>query len=50
MPRGANKARIVNRGAGTDVASQIEKLEGLLERGTLTHDEFDEQKRKLLDG
>ena len=36
--------------AGTDVASQLEKLEGLLERGTISRDEFDEQKRKLLGG
>ncbi len=31
-----------------DVASQLEKLEGLLQRGTLTQEEFDGQKRKLL--
>jgi len=36
--------------SGADVASQLEKLEGLLERGTITREEFDEQKRKLLDG
>ena len=36
--------------SGTDVASQLEKLEGLLERGTLSQDEFDAQKRRLLDG
>ena len=36
--------------AGGDVASQLEKLEGMLERGTLTQEEFDAQKRKLLDG
>jgi uncharacterized membrane protein YdbT with pleckstrin-like domain len=34
--------------AGTDVASQLEKLEGMLERGTLTAAEFEDQKRKLL--
>lgn len=33
---------------GTDVATQLEKLEGMLERGTLTQDEFDAQKRRLL--
>jgi uncharacterized membrane protein YdbT with pleckstrin-like domain len=32
-----------------DVASQLEKLEGMLERGTLSREEFDSQKRKLLD-
>lgn len=31
-----------------DVASQLEKLEGLLERGTITQAEFDDQKRRLL--
>lgn len=31
-----------------DVASQLEKLEGLLERGTITQEEFDDQKRRLL--
>jgi uncharacterized membrane protein YdbT with pleckstrin-like domain len=33
-----------------DVASQLEKLEGMLERGTLTQEEFDAQKSKLLGG
>jgi uncharacterized membrane protein YdbT with pleckstrin-like domain len=40
--RGANAA------AGLDVAGQLEKLEGMLQRGTITQDEFDSQKRKLL--
>ncbi len=31
-----------------DVATQLEKLEGLLQRGSLSRDEFDAQKRKLL--
>jgi uncharacterized membrane protein YdbT with pleckstrin-like domain len=31
-----------------DVASQLETLEGMLDRGTLTQEEFDAQKRKLL--
>jgi uncharacterized membrane protein YdbT with pleckstrin-like domain len=31
-----------------DVASQLEKLEGMVERGTLSRDEFEVQKRKLL--
>ena len=35
-------------GAVTDVASQLEKLEGMVERGTLSREEFDAQKRKLL--
>jgi uncharacterized membrane protein YdbT with pleckstrin-like domain len=33
-----------------DVPTQLEKLEGLLERGTLTPEEFEAQKRRLLDG
>lgn len=35
-------------GAGTDVADQLERLEGLLQRGTITADEFAAQKAKLL--
>jgi uncharacterized membrane protein YdbT with pleckstrin-like domain len=35
-------------GASGDVASQLEKLEGMLQRGTLTPSEFETQKRKLL--
>ena len=31
-----------------DVASQLEKLEGMVERGTSSREEFDSQKRKLL--
>jgi uncharacterized membrane protein YdbT with pleckstrin-like domain len=32
----------------TDVASQLEKLEGLRDRGSLTPEEFEAQKRRLL--
>lgn len=39
----------VSSPAGIDVAEQLERLEGMLERGTLTQAEFDAQKRKLLD-
>ena len=35
--------------AGGTVAEQLERLEGMLQRGTLTQDEFDSQKRRLLD-
>jgi uncharacterized membrane protein YdbT with pleckstrin-like domain len=35
---------------GTDVASQLEKLEAMRDRGTLTPDEFESQKRRLLEG
>jgi uncharacterized membrane protein YdbT with pleckstrin-like domain len=34
--------------SSADVASQLEKLEGMLERGTLTEEEFQSQKDKLL--
>ncbi len=34
--------------AGSDVADQLERLEGLLQRGTITADEFAAQKAKLL--
>ena len=37
-------------GVGSDVASQLEKLEGMRDRGTLTPEEFDAQKRRLLGG
>jgi uncharacterized membrane protein YdbT with pleckstrin-like domain len=36
--------------AGSDIPSQLEKLEGLLERGTISPDEFEDQKRRLLGG
>jgi membrane protein YdbS with pleckstrin-like domain len=36
-------------GHRVDVAAQLEKFEGMLERGTLTRDEFDAQKQRLLD-
>lgn len=34
--------------AQVDVAEQLEKLEGMVQRGSLTPDEFEAQKRKLL--
>ena len=34
--------------AAPSVAEQLERLEGMLQRGTLTPDEFEMQKRKLL--
>jgi uncharacterized membrane protein YdbT with pleckstrin-like domain len=42
-PRGEGVAA-----APADVATQLEKLEGMLERGTLTAEEFAAQKQKLL--
>jgi uncharacterized membrane protein YdbT with pleckstrin-like domain len=46
----ANEERTYGgRGSGgVDVAGQLEKLEGMLQRGTLTQAEFENQKRKLL--
>ena len=47
----ANEDKHAPRAPGrgtTDVASQLEKLEGMLQRGTLTAAEFEDQKRKLL--
>lgn len=35
--------------AQMDVAGQLERLEGMLQRGTLTPEEFEVQKRRLLD-
>lgn len=35
--------------SSVDVTAQLERLEGLLERGSITLDEFEAQKRKLLD-
>jgi uncharacterized membrane protein YdbT with pleckstrin-like domain len=44
-----DRVRQAMGGAPTsDVASQLERLEGMLERGTLTPEEFEAQKRKLL--
>jgi uncharacterized membrane protein YdbT with pleckstrin-like domain len=41
---------ITTDASGSDVASQLEKLEGMLERGTLSQEEFDAQKARLLGG
>ncbi len=47
--REANNARMYSGAVGSDVASQLEKLEGLLDRGSITEEEFEEQKRRLLE-
>lgn len=45
----ANERRNLPSAAATsDVAGQLEKLEGLLSRGTISRDEFEAEKRKLL--
>jgi uncharacterized membrane protein YdbT with pleckstrin-like domain len=46
--RRATLIRDVATGGSSDVAGQLEKLEGMLQRGTLTQDEFEAQKRKLI--
>ncbi len=56
----AKASRSSNNGSGgfaappappvVDVAGQLEKLEGLLQRGSLSQDEFDAQKARLLNG
>jgi membrane protein YdbS with pleckstrin-like domain len=48
--REANYNRMYGGNSGGDVATQLEQLEGLLERGTLTREEFEQQKRRLLEG
>jgi len=50
--RASYGGNIIAGGAGVavDVADQLERLEGMLSRGTLTQEEFDLQKRKLLGG
>jgi len=48
IQRRAGYVVAANPGNGGDVAEQLERLEGMLQRGTLTQEEFDSQKRKLL--
>src|SRR6478609_2037544 len=45
-----NESRFVTQTpvSALDTATQLEKLEGMLQRGTLTRDEFDLEKRRLL--
>jgi uncharacterized membrane protein YdbT with pleckstrin-like domain len=48
--REQSKYGSLRNGPGTsDVATQLEKLEGMMERGTLTREEFEAQKRRLLE-
>jgi uncharacterized membrane protein YdbT with pleckstrin-like domain len=42
--------RLIHAQMDVSVAEQLERLEGLLQRGTLTRAEFDAQKAKLLGG
>lgn len=44
------RAQMARGDAGSlDVSAQLERLEGMLQRGTLTQDEFEAQKRRLLE-
>ena len=45
----ASKNRTGRGGGESDVATQLEKLEGMLERGTLSPEEFAREKRRLLE-
>lgn len=47
--RRTRRASTAATGSG-DIAGQLERLEGLRDRGTITQDEFEAQKRRLLDG
>lgn len=52
LMRGGTSATGRGANAGSDsrdVVSQLERLEGLLSRGTISRDEFEVQKRRLLD-
>ena len=44
----ANERRTQEVTAPVDRASQLEKLEGMLQRGTLTREEFEAEKRRIL--
>ena len=44
----ARQTRGMSGAGAADVASQLEKLEGMLERGTLSQQEFEREKRRLL--
>ncbi|MBI4935146.1 MAG: PH domain-containing protein [Actinobacteria bacterium] len=46
--RGAYSAAAAAPAQGGSVPEQLERLEGLLQRGSITQEEFDAQKRKLL--
>ena len=50
MPPPPPGASAVAPAAGASVADELEKLEGLFQRGTITQAEFEAQKHKLLSG
>ena len=50
MEENQKRSFSVNVTGGSDVATQLEKLEGLLDRGSISAEEFESQKRRLLEG
>ena len=42
------RAGYVNAAPAGDITEQLQRLEGMLQRGTLTQEEFDIQKTRLL--
>ena len=48
MEDNQNRSFSVNVAGGNDVATQLEKLEGLRDRGSITAEEFEAQKQRLL--
>jgi hypothetical protein len=47
-PQPAAAAPAAPAAGGTDIASELTKLKGLLDQGVLTQEEFDQAKQKLL--
>ena len=50
MEENQKRSFSVNVTGGSDVATQLEKLEGLRDRGSISAEEFESQKRRLLEG
>ena len=50
MEENQKRSFSVNVAGGNDVATQLEKLEGLRDRGSISAEEFESQKRRLLEG
>ena len=49
-PRPRRPRRRAPAAGGTDIASELVKLKGLMDQGVLTQEEFDQAKQKLLAG
>ena len=48
IPKDARRAGYAATAPTGDVSEQLQRLEGMLQRGTLTQEEFDVQKARLL--